>query len=64
MKIPFELVEEIKKGNCALFIGAGFSIQAGLPTWYELVKRLSKELDIKNDHDFLQMTQYYQNEFG
>lgn len=64
MKIPFELIEEIRKGNCALFIGAGVSIQAGLPTWYEVVKRLSKELGIKNDHDFLEITQYYQNEFG
>lgn len=32
MKIPFKLIEEIRKGNCALFIGAGLSIQAGLPT--------------------------------
>ncbi len=35
MKIdaPKDLVEQIKDGNCVVFVGAGLSQGAGLPNW-------------------------------
>jgi hypothetical protein len=64
MNIPPELIEEIKKGNCAIFIGAGLSMYAGLPSWQQLVDKLSHELKIQGQNDFLQIAQYYENEYG
>lgn len=39
-----ELAERARKGEVALFLGAGVSIPAGLPTWSELVEELSEDL--------------------
>ncbi len=38
--IPMNLIDSIKKGKCGLFIGAGLSINAGFPTWKELILEL------------------------
>lgn len=35
--------------NLSVFVGAGLSIDAGLPSWYELVEPLAKELDIPTE---------------
>lgn len=35
--------------NLSVFVGAGLSIDAGLPSWYELVKPLADELDIPTE---------------
>ena len=37
---PPSLVETIRKGQCVLFVGAGASIDAKLPTWSEMVRDL------------------------
>lgn len=37
MQIPNELIEQIYRGNTVLFVGAGLSVGAGLPTWSQLM---------------------------
>jgi SIR2-like protein/CHAT domain-containing protein len=37
------LVNYIRAGRCALFVGAGLSAPAGLPTWSDLMRRLMAE---------------------
>lgn len=44
-KFPKVLPSEIKKGNCVLFAGAGTSVDAGLPTWNELLRNMIDELN-------------------
>lgn len=41
-EIPLSLVEEFKHNRVALFVGAGISINAGLPSWEELLNYLGK----------------------
>lgn len=43
--LPKSLTTEIQLGNCVLFAGAGASVDAGLPTWNELLKNMIDELD-------------------
>lgn len=38
--IPDELIESLRRGRCAIFVGAGLSIGAGLPSWRELITEL------------------------
>jgi hypothetical protein len=38
--IPGELINQIKAGNCVLFVGAGVSIGAGLPAWEVLLDQM------------------------
>jgi hypothetical protein len=53
--IPEHLLNEIKSGRCIAFVGAGFSIPAGLPTWTQLLERVldaeEKDLNIKLEED-------------
>lgn len=44
-KIPRALIEDIRKRNCNLFAGAGASIDAGLPSWFELLSNGIEALD-------------------
>jgi len=37
-QIPKQLVSELVKGNCVLFVGAGLSQGAGLPGWAQLLR--------------------------
>ncbi len=37
---PQRLISDIRQGNCILFIGAGCSLDAGLPTWDKLIRDL------------------------
>lgn len=43
MSIPSELVDNIFKGNCVLFLGAGASIKSGAPSSKELAKSLADQ---------------------
>ncbi len=62
-----QLVDTIKSGECALFIGSGLSINSGLPGWGALIDTLSKELDIPNELNrsdmdyFLDLAQWYRD---
>jgi NAD-dependent SIR2 family protein deacetylase len=63
--IPSELVDEFSRGNGSLFVGAGLSIGAGLPSWTTLVKPLADELEgIPEGTSLLKIAQFYENTFG
>ena len=38
--VPPELMDVIKAGRCAVFVGAGLSVAAGYPSWAKLLEKL------------------------
>ena len=66
MEIPHELVNAIVRGDAVLFIGAGLSIDAGLPGWNELLEPLANSISLPMAlrADPLKVAQYYQNKRG
>ena len=50
------LGELARKGDLALFLGAGVSIPAGLPTWGQLLEKLAKKSEIPIDEGFRRLT--------
>ena len=62
-QLPSFLVEEFKKGNGVLFIGAGLSMGAGLPSWRQLVEPLADEIGCPKDN-LLKIPQYYVQAHG
>lgn len=69
MLVPRELLEDIVKGNCLPFVGAGFSKNADLPngkkmsSWSELCNDLAKSLDATLS-DNLEIAEAYEKKFG
>ncbi len=68
-----EFIEESKKiiqrssynNKLVLFIGAGVSINSGLPSWNELITEIKKKINISNkNEDYLKIAQYYYNSRG
>jgi len=49
--VPLELVESIHSNDTVLFIGAGLSIGAGLPSWSDLVRPLAQSAGIRWPHN-------------
>lgn len=43
--VPKDLINRIKEGKCILFAGAGTSLDAGLPNWYELLQSMIEQVD-------------------
>lgn len=43
--MPRDLINRIKNGKCILFAGAGTSLDAGLPSWYDLLKSMVEQVD-------------------
>ncbi len=43
-RIPTDLIDNLKKGNSALYVGSGLSIKAGLPSWATLMTELIEEV--------------------
>lgn len=39
-ELPKDLINRIRDGKCILFAGAGTSLDAGLPTWHELLENM------------------------
>jgi hypothetical protein len=44
---PLDLIASLDQGNAAAFIGAGLSVGAGLPAWYDLIAELSARIGHK-----------------
>lgn len=68
-QIPGRLLTVLREKHGALFVGAGASRQAGLPSWKELVDELAGELNYSledgGDPDLLvKIPQYYESEYG
>jgi hypothetical protein len=61
LTIPRNLVEQLCKGNCVLFVGAGISMgQGGLPGGGQLAKELAQRCDYPGDDFSLdRVAQYY-----
>lgn len=59
--------EKCKNNSAAIFLGAGMSVDAGLPSWKDLFAPLADELDINIDNTHYQIydiAQFYANRFG
>ncbi|MGA9347711.1 MAG: SUMF1/EgtB/PvdO family nonheme iron enzyme [Anaerolineae bacterium] len=63
LTIPKNLVEQICRGNCVLFVGAGISMgEGGLPGGWQLAKELAQRCDYPGDDLSLdRVAQYYVN---
>jgi hypothetical protein len=54
LTLPRNLVEQLCKGNCVLFVGAGISMgEGGLPGGWQLAKELAQRCDYPGDDLFL-----------
>lgn len=43
--VPRDLINRIRNGKCILFAGAGVSLDAGLPSWPDLLKSMVEQVD-------------------
>lgn len=59
-------VEQVRKGDVSLFLGAGISMSVGLPSWATLLEPCAKQLGIElnSGTDLFLVAQYYVNEYG
>lgn len=55
-----ELVQEIGRGDCVLFIGAGLSMDAGLLGWRQLLLPLCEKIGCSHDIDLLTIAQVFE----
>lgn len=57
---------EIRKGNAAIFAGAGLSRASGFVNWKDLVRPMAQSvnLDVDHENDLTAVAQYYCNEHG
>ena len=55
--------EEVINNQASLFVGSGVSMNAGLPSWSQLLKPVAEELNLKiiPDSDLYAIAQYYVN---
>ncbi len=63
LTIPRNLVEQLCKGNCVLFVGAGISMgEGGLPSGRQLAQELAERCDYPDkDLSLPRVAQYYEN---
>jgi hypothetical protein len=38
--LPAHLISEVRRGHCVAFVGAGFSMPAGFPSWDGLLRKM------------------------
>ncbi len=70
--LPAGLVRELRRGQVAVFAGAGASVAAGMPTWLQLVDKLAEDLGMYDStptgrlqlSQLTSIPQYYENRFG
>lgn len=59
------IIREAQKNNqLVLFVGAGASIDSGMPSWGQAIEEIKKHLQIENETDLLKIPQYYFNQRG
>lgn len=64
-----QLIRSFKEGNVILFVGAGVSMNLGLPSWDSLIDHIAEELDYdpeiyKTFGDHLALAEYYRLKKG
>lgn len=62
-----KFAKKCKEDNAAIFLGAGMSVDAGLPSWKDLFAPLAQELQINintTDYQIYDIAQFYANKFG
>jgi hypothetical protein len=66
MDIPDDLAGSIARGDAVLFVGAGLSAAAGLPSWRELLDPLAERIGLPAEQrfDLLKVAQHYANQRG
>lgn len=62
--VPSRLIDDLRSGECVLFVGSGLSLGAGLPGWGSLIARLAEKLGLprseRQDLDYyLDLAQWY-----
>jgi hypothetical protein len=38
------LIDEIRKNNCCIFLGAGFAVPSGCPNWVNLLLKVAEKV--------------------
>ncbi len=51
----------VEASNAGIFVGAGLSLGAGYPDWFELTEPFRRELGVEGIDDLPQLVQYYQD---
>jgi len=69
MYISDELISDLKRNRVIPFIGAGMSMNLGLPSWSELISRMAIELEFDPAEfqaygDFLELAEFYESKKG
>lgn len=71
MKLPRELLQDLRAGNTILFAGAGVSQNLRLPSWDELISHLARKsgfdpaiFKVLGNHDPLALAEFYKIEKG
>ena len=62
-----KIAEKCRNDDLAVFLGAGMSVDAGLPSWKALFSPLADELGIdidKTSYQIYDISQFYANTFG
>lgn len=64
-----QLISSFKQGNVILFVGAGVSMNLGLPSWNALIDKIAQDLDYdpeiyKTFGDFYALAEYYRIKKG
>jgi hypothetical protein len=58
-----DYVEALERGSAALFVGAGLSMAADMPSWSKLLDGVARDigLDVGREHDLVSVAQFYVN---
>ena len=62
-----KIANACKDNNIAIFLGAGMSVDTGLPSWKTLFEPLARELNIDinyTNYQLYDISQFYANRFG
>jgi NAD-dependent SIR2 family protein deacetylase len=60
----YSIIRKASDNNkLVIFVGAGVSMNSGLPSWGQLIGDLKKSVEV-NDENFLKIAEYYFNQYG